>query len=104
MELQTSRKAIQTIIPAQPGWYVAWPHDHEGDYIGFFLDPIIAWEVGDGDVMPLCPEGRPSDCHTDVEWAIKTPDGKFIFLHANTLDSETKALAYLQGVMKHRRA
>jgi hypothetical protein len=102
MERENSR----TIIPAQPGWYVAWPrkHKNEEDYTGFFLDPIVAWEGDENrELVPLCPEGSPFDVKTDEDWAIKIPDGRFFFLHADVFDSEAKALAYVQSVMKHRR-
>lgn len=57
----------RTIIPAQPGWYVAWPKGGE-DYTGFFPDPIVAWEVDkDRELVPLCPEGSPLSVSTDEE-------------------------------------
>ena len=101
----TKRENSRTIIPAQPGWYVAWPRKHEEEYFGFFLDPIVAWEVDkNGEPMPICIEGSPLNVSTDADWAIKTPDGRFFFPHADTFDEVGKAVAYVQAVMKHRRA
>jgi hypothetical protein len=90
------------IIPANPGFYVAWPKTDGEDCYGFYLDPIIAWRIEGDDVTPLCPDGDPNKVSGELDWAIKTPDGKFIFLHRDVFDTEEKALAFVQGVKQHQ--
>lgn len=51
---------MKTIIPAQPGFFVAYP--------GGKVDPIIAWEIRDRcnddlDVWPITPAGDAGDGH-----------------------------------------
>jgi hypothetical protein len=62
------RSEIRTIIPAQPGWFVAEFIASNADNI---TDPIIAWSITDDEV-------RPVTCAGVVKggiYVIKRPDG-----------------------------
>jgi hypothetical protein len=117
----------RTIIPAQPGWYVASfiePEERNGEKLpGFFwFRPIVAWEIEreDGlydpracrppserwvchEVTPISMDGSPSDHRLANIWAIKTPDGIFDFVGDTTVDNEAEALTYAAKLYHNRR-
>jgi hypothetical protein len=91
------------IIPAQPGWFYCYYYQNsEADDEGFYLDPLIAWDVerywvqyeGYNSVAkPIC-VGYRSDEWDDAN-PIKTPDGRFIFK-----DGEDFAAGYEEALDK----
>jgi hypothetical protein len=107
----------RTVVPAPPGWYVAvlvvggtdgketWPDRLD-------LDPIIAWEIERTEqdyhpsanrppgiravhhsVIPLTLEGNHE---TRSDWCVKTPDGKFEFVHVASFDKEEDVIKELK--------
>jgi len=70
----------ETVISAQPGWYLVWLTSKKDDLLEY---PIIGWRVevvdrrGDREVMspptPITADGTPP---TKV-WAVRQPDGTY---------------------------
>jgi hypothetical protein len=74
----------QTILVAQPGWYVATfcPAEKGGK-----------WEWG----TPITMQGSPTDTGFDDTWAVKGPDGRFDFVDT-IFDTKTEAINYASGL------
>lgn len=104
--MPTPKVTPPTLIPATPGWSIAFfiaAGTHGGETWGdsLLLEPIIAWaidyevnpDLGNWhDVTPVTIEGT-----THIgEWAIKRPDGKFQIPDDTTLDDESAAIAHLK--------
>jgi hypothetical protein len=93
-----------SIIPAQPGWYVAVyaPRDNQGDEC-LVLDHIVAWDVEriqEGDATYRRADPITLDCTMEYDinvWAIKTPDGKFVQPTRMTYDTEGEAITALRN-------
>jgi hypothetical protein len=82
------KQVVNTVIPAQPGWFVAWHFPAEGDQVAMFTyEPILAWAITATFVIgqyaddhrahctPITASGE--QCHGRI--AIKSPDGQIDF-------------------------
>jgi hypothetical protein len=110
-------QVTHTIMAALPGWYIAvfirGMRGDDGWEDHLSLHPIIAWEIerqqddgwdrADSDdrnryvwhnATPITIDGNKN--HHVRNWAIKTPDGKFVVPGDTTLDNEAEAIEYLR--------
>ena len=99
----------RTIIPAQPGWFVAWPwRDKATKESGVTLDSVIAWMIvyGAGEYHRGVPHGvdeKPVYAHTypitadgveEMEQScLKDPLGRFVIPSDRTYETEEVLLA-----------
>jgi hypothetical protein len=97
---------VHCVVPAQPGWFVAWynPPNGERDEL-FYLDPIIAWAIdrhwydtekfsGEWTTFtePILAASARGELN-DLSTAIKSPEGRFVFWQDEmTAESEAEAL------------
>jgi hypothetical protein len=114
-DIRTSR----TIIPAAPGWFVAKFYEGDEDLEPFFdCHPIVAWEIEHGEVgrhryrlaVPVLPYGLSDGfetfkCGPGVDWALKSPDGKYRIAgeeKCEVLGTKAAALAWFVAQHKER--
>jgi hypothetical protein len=101
------------IVPAHPGWFVAFFVDGNGEDDDFVYDPIIAWELGrqrdcyrdqsgrSGTfvycfVRPITCDGLVDDDAQGGNWVIKRPDGILDSPGNRTFETEAQAKAYFR--------
>jgi hypothetical protein len=105
-------KPIVTIVPAQPGFSLAYfepEHNHHAAH--FLYVPVVAWRIESFSDEDDCAEQSNSypigaDGETSHEFgqAVRYPDGRFVFLGAAWRDNEAEALTYAAAPYEAKRA
>jgi hypothetical protein len=81
-----------TVVPAAPGWRVAYyPRPGEGEF-EFWFEPIVAWRVDGSSVFPLTNKVA----MLDENYVIVAPDGHTTAPGIGSWDSLDEAAAALQ--------
>jgi hypothetical protein len=104
-----------TIIPAEPGWKLAGfaeRNDNHGTACFWYSD-VIAWQIKitreDGQeyhlVKPIALDGT-NVSTISQQWALRRPDGVYIWYGERELGTEAQAIEHLQKYIddKHARA
>jgi len=103
---------INTIIPAEPGWKLAGfaERDSQGDACFWYSD-VVAWQIKimreDGEechfVKPIVLDGT-NVTSMSQQWALRRPDGVYIWSGEQELGTEVEALEQLQKYVDADRA
>lgn len=104
------RGSTVTIVPAPPGWFVAWPWKDDAGVEGITLDPVIAWAIifnvedyhpsvraeENEKVVHVNPYPIVSDGVQDIgeNCALKSPDGRFNIPHDSMHEDEASFLKH----------
>lgn len=89
--LDKVRDALESIIPASPGWEVITPNEDEaGLLVSLCAEPVIAWRDCEHGPLPI----TAMQTENNVFWAIKSPDGRvFDVVEDKRFASDDKWLA-----------
>jgi hypothetical protein len=100
---------MRTIIPAQPGWYLAILIEADDDDAKsddhLELQPVIAWSIkhDENEGLFVLPITATKNVAQSELWAIKTPDGTFETVYGGTADTEEQTLQTLKQTAEHIR-
>lgn len=95
------KNVIVTIVPAQPGWTVLEAVRREGEVIGFYRYPIVAWLVeayppekpGHGDYRTFAFPVTTDE--VEDKKITRAPNGNVIIRNEARFDNEAQAIEYL---------
>jgi hypothetical protein len=97
-----SEKLTRTVVPAAPGWSLAWAFGSQ--LTGMGHTPIVAWAVSDH-AFPITvdPENGEFCRNYPRRWALRDPDGVY---HKDGVswDSLGEVLGYLRDLEHERQA
>lgn len=81
-----------TVIPAQPGWFLIDPVSSGEAVVDIRLEPVLAWSYSADAIEPITIDGR-----VDGDVVLKRPDGVLTAPHARDFATLDDVLEYLQA-------